>query len=151
MTTLPISPDAMPNGENAELSADDVLKTADSLRWQIGRNFHERLMEDIYTDAAQLADRAVTRPGEKPRFDLDRTIDWIVTSRVWGFPLMILLFTLVFWITISGCQCAVWVVSHTFAGYGASIFEGHFGQHWAAMVAGWFAAGWYLFGDGLGD
>jgi ferrous iron transport protein B len=104
MTTLPISPDAMPTGDNAELSADDVLKTADSLRWQIGRNFHEQLMEDIYTDAAQLADRAVTRPGEKPRFDLDRTIDRIVTSRVWGFPLMILLFTLVFWITISGAN-----------------------------------------------
>jgi ferrous iron transport protein B len=43
----------------------------------------------------------VTRPGEKPRFDLDRTIDRIVTSRRWGFLLMILLFTLVFWITIS--------------------------------------------------
>ncbi|KAA3656665.1 MAG: ferrous iron transporter B [Chloroflexi bacterium] len=61
-------------------------------------------MEDIYTDAAQLADRAVTRPGEKPRFDLDRTIDRVVTSRIWGFPLMILLFTLVFWITISGAN-----------------------------------------------
>jgi ferrous iron transport protein B len=58
-------------------------------------------MEALYTNAAEIADRAVTRPGEKPRFDLDRTIDRIVTSRRWGFLLMILLFTLVFWITIS--------------------------------------------------
>ncbi|MBK8989133.1 MAG: ferrous iron transporter B [Chloroflexi bacterium] len=61
-------------------------------------------MEDIYTDAARLADRAVTRPDEKPRFDLDRTIDRIVTSQVWGFPMMILLFTLVFWLTITGAN-----------------------------------------------
>ena len=129
----------MPNGDNAELSADDVLKTADSLRWQIGRNFHEQLMEDIYTDAAQLADRAVTRPGEKPRFDLDRTIDRIVTSRVWGFPLMILLFTLVFWITISGANVPSGWLATLLIGYGASFFEGHFGQHWDSLVAGRFA------------
>lgn len=83
---------------------DEIIKTADSLRWQIGQNFHDKLMEDIYTDAARIADRAVSRPGEKPRFDLDRVMDRVVTSRIWGFPLMILLFTLVFWITISGAN-----------------------------------------------
>jgi ferrous iron transport protein B len=85
-------------------NANDILKTAETLRWQIGQNFHDQLMEDIYTNAAYLADRAVLYPDEKPRFDLDRTIDRIVTSRIWGFPLMILLFTLVFWITIAGAN-----------------------------------------------
>ncbi len=37
-------------------------------------------------------------------FDLDRTIDRLVTSRIWGFPLMLLLLTGVFWITISGAN-----------------------------------------------
>ncbi|MFQ5401370.1 MAG: nucleoside recognition domain-containing protein [Anaerolineae bacterium] len=83
---------------------EDIFRTAENLRWQIGRDFHEKLMEDIYTNVARIADRAVTRPGEKPRFDLDRTIDQIVTSRKWGFPMMILLFTIVFWITISGAN-----------------------------------------------
>ncbi|MCB9422240.1 MAG: ferrous iron transporter B [Ardenticatenaceae bacterium] len=86
------------------VSGKNILETADSLRWQIGREFHEHLMEDIYTDAARIADRAVTRPDEKPRFDLDRTIDKLVTSRIFGFPLMILLFTIVFWLTISGAN-----------------------------------------------
>ena len=31
------------------MTADDILKTAEALRWQIGQNFHEELMEDIYT------------------------------------------------------------------------------------------------------
>lgn len=85
-------------------SAEEILQTANTLRWQVGREFHEQLMEDIYTEAARLADRAVTRPGTPPRFDLDRTIDRLVTSRRWGLPIMLLLFTLVFWITISGAN-----------------------------------------------
>ena len=82
----------------------DILETAASLRWEIGQDFHDKLIENIYTEAANLADRAVTRPDEKPRFDLDRSIDRIVTSRLWGFPLMILLFTIVFWLTIAGAN-----------------------------------------------
>jgi ferrous iron transport protein B len=61
-------------------------------------------MESLYTDASQIADRAITHPGEKPRFDLDRTIDRLVTSRVWGFPLMLLMLTGVFWLTIAGAN-----------------------------------------------
>jgi ferrous iron transport protein B len=87
-----------------QAAVNDILTTAEALRWQIGGNFHEHLMEAIYTDAAQIADRTVTRPDTPPRFDLDRTIDRLVTSRIWGFPLMLLLFTLVFWITISGAN-----------------------------------------------
>ncbi|MCK5922515.1 MAG: ferrous iron transporter B [Methylococcales bacterium] len=80
------------------------METAASLRWEIGQDFHDKLIENIYTEAANLADRAVTRPDEEPRFDLDRSIDRIVTSRLWGFPLMILLFTVVFWLTIAGAN-----------------------------------------------
>lgn len=82
-------------------NVEEILATAQALRWDVGEDFHEKIMEALYTNAAEIADRAVTRPGEKPRFDLDRTIDRIVTSRRWGFLLMILLFTLVFWLTIS--------------------------------------------------
>ncbi len=82
----------------------DILNTAQRLRWQVGQDFHEQLMEDIYTDAAEIAGRAVTRPDEEPGFDLDRTIDRVVTSRTWGLPLMVLLFALVFWITITGAN-----------------------------------------------
>ncbi|UCD41346.1 MAG: ferrous iron transporter B, partial [Chloroflexota bacterium] len=87
--------------QSEEIDSREILATAQALRWEVGKDFHEKIMEALYTNAAEIADRAVTRPGEKPRFDLDRSIDRIVTSRRWGFLLMILLFTLVFWITIS--------------------------------------------------
>lgn len=108
MTTLSVSDadfsrPSPPPQSDAE-AREHLLQTAEALRWQVGQDFHEKMMEDIYTNAARLADRAVTRPGEKPRFDLDSTIDRIVTSRTWGFPLMILLFSVVFWLTIVGAN-----------------------------------------------
>ena len=99
-----VQPGNKPEPSNAPPSVDAILAEAQELRWQIGGDFHQALMEAIYTDAAAIADRAVTRPGEKPRFDLDRTIDRLVTSRVWGFPLMLMMFTGVFWITITGAN-----------------------------------------------
>lgn len=86
--------------------APHILETANQLRWQIGNssNVHENIVEAIYTEAGRIADRAVTYPDQPPRFNLDRTIDRLVTSRIWGFPLMILLFTVVFWLTIEGAN-----------------------------------------------
>ena len=86
------------------ITVSELLTTAEQLRWQIGPEFHEQLMVDIYSDAARIAGRAVSKPEEKPRFDLDRTIDRLVTSRKWGFPLMIFLFAVIFWITITGAN-----------------------------------------------
>ncbi len=83
---------------------ENILQTADALRWEIGQDFHKTLMESIYTDAARIAERAVTRSGEKPRRDFDLLFDRIASSRIWGFPLMLLLFSLVFWITIAGAN-----------------------------------------------
>lgn len=85
-------------------SPDEILSNAQALRWEVGADFHEKLMESIYTDAVQIADSAVTRPEEKPRNNFDRTLDKILTSRVWGFPIMILLLMLVFWLTIAGAN-----------------------------------------------
>jgi ferrous iron transport protein B len=81
----------------------ELLEEARGLRWETGGNVHEKLVEAIYTEAAHIADRAVIRPDER-RFDLDRTIDRLVTSRTWGIPIMMLLFALVFWITITGAN-----------------------------------------------
>ena len=83
---------------------ESMLADAEELRRQVGGDFHERLVEITYADAARIADRAVTRPQQPPRFDLDRTIDRLVTSRAFGFPLMLLMLTVVFWLTIAGAN-----------------------------------------------
>ena len=85
-------------------TADEILSTAADLRWEVGPNFHDSLIESIYTDASQISDRAVTRSEEEPRFDMDRTIDRLVTSRWLGFPIMLFILTVVFWLTIEGAN-----------------------------------------------
>lgn len=89
---------------NPPVSVHSLLQSAEKLRWEVGRDYHELLMEAIYADAARIADRAVQPAGEKSRFDLDRTIDRIVTHRFWGFPVMLALFAFVFWLTITGAN-----------------------------------------------
>ena len=102
--------------DSAQMTIDEILSTAQDLRWKVGVNFHEKIMETTFSEAAKIAERAVTQPGEKPRFDLDRTIDRIVTSRIWGFPLMLLLFALVFWITIIGANLPSQIISDLLLG-----------------------------------
>ena len=102
----PTDPSAPPVAATAPdaHAATEVIALASQLRWQVGAEFHQSLMEGLYTEAARLADRAVTRAGGERRFDLDRTIDRLVTSRLWGVPLMIALLTGVFWLTIAGAN-----------------------------------------------
>jgi ferrous iron transport protein B len=106
LTANSISIGTEPRGPlpEAELTPEDIIITANNLRWQIGDDLHEQVMSAIYADATEIAARSVTHPGDKARFDLERTIDGLVTSRRWGFPIMILLFTLVIWITIVGAN-----------------------------------------------
>lgn len=85
-------------------AVDGVMQLASELRWQVGADFHQALMEGVYTEAARIADRAVTHAGADRRFDLDRTIDRLVTSRLWGVPLMLAMLTGVFWLTIAGAN-----------------------------------------------
>lgn len=84
--------------------AEEILREAQQWRQRIPGDLHEHFVEAIYAQAARLTSRAVTRPGQAARPTLDRTIDRIVTSRVWGFPMMLLLFALMFWLTISGAN-----------------------------------------------
>ncbi len=93
-----------PNSSPAPTAPDEILQLANRLRRGISGDLHEHVVEAIYADAARIADRAVTRPGEASRPTFDRTLDRILTSRVWGFPIMIALFALMFWITIAGAN-----------------------------------------------
>lgn len=81
-----------------------LLAKASAMRWDVGEDFHDTVMETIYSDAARIADNAVTPSGRKPRFNWDRTLDRLLTSRWTGFPVMLLLLMGVFWITITGAN-----------------------------------------------
>lgn len=83
---------------------DSIVKLASELRWKIGDNFHDKLTEGIYTDAAQIASRAVTKNDKQRNYTFDSKIDTIVTSRIWGFPIMIGVLAVILWLTIEGAN-----------------------------------------------
>ena len=56
----------------------------------------------IYNRTRQIADQVVKRHGSE--HDLDQKIDRLVTSKVFGYPLMLALLSLIFWLTISGAN-----------------------------------------------
>jgi ferrous iron transport protein B len=90
------------NGNNIKREA--ILAEANNLRWEIGENLHDTLMESIYENATAISSKTVIYPDKKPAFSLDRTLDKILTSKYLGFPIMFLLLGIVFWLTIQGAN-----------------------------------------------
>lgn len=90
--------------EKINKKSESLLASANNLRWEIGENFHDSLMESIYADAAAITNKAVFRKGEKVYSSWDQKLDKIVTSRVWGLPLMFVMLAVVFWLTIQGAN-----------------------------------------------
>jgi ferrous iron transport protein B len=88
---------------SAELTAR-LLKVVDRLRWRLPHSFQDRLTEGLYTTAEQIAERVELRGVRRVKFDLDRTLDRVLTSRVFGFPVMLVMLTVVFWLTIAGAN-----------------------------------------------
>lgn len=81
----------------------DLLEKASSLRWEVGNDFHDKLTEGIYADAAAISKRAETRKGQSD-YSFDRKLDKLLTSRKLGFPIMFLILSTVLWITIQGAN-----------------------------------------------
>jgi len=83
---------------------EGVLELASTLRWSLPPDFHDRLMESLYAAAQEIARDAVVTGWRKPRFDFDARLDALLTSRILGFPLMLLVLAAVFWLTIQGAN-----------------------------------------------
>lgn len=90
--------------ESMHPGVEEIVQWSAKFRKGIGKNFHEQLAEEIYANATRIATAVVTPSGEDSDFNLTKSIDRIVTHRIWGFPVMLFLFALVFWITIAGAN-----------------------------------------------
>lgn len=85
-------------------NVDQIIALSNELRWQIGDDFHDNLAEGIYADASEIVKTTVHSKNSKSQSRLDTKIDKIVTSKVWGFPIMLLILGIVLWITIIGAN-----------------------------------------------
>ena len=81
-----------------------ILDAATRQRWNLRPGFHDLLAENLYGEAERIAGSVVAREAKKTRLDFDRKLDRWLTSRVAGFPLMLLILAAVFWVTITGAN-----------------------------------------------
>ena len=81
-----------------------ILETASQLRQKLGGNLHDKFTEAIYSDAEKIANRSVSENDQKSERTFDQKLDKILTSRWFGFPLMILMLSVVLWLTIAGAN-----------------------------------------------
>ncbi len=84
---------------------EGILKAATRHRWALRPGFHDALAENIYAEATRIADACMHKEQEKTTgTGLDRALDRWLTSRVFGFPLMLAILAVVFWLTIAGAN-----------------------------------------------
>ena len=105
-------------------SGEEIVGVARRLREGLEGDVHEHLVEALYADAARIAGRAVSLPGREARATFDATLDRIVTSRVLGFPVMLALFALMFWLTISGANVPSALLGDLLVGQGHPWLQG---------------------------
>jgi len=97
-----------------EIQPADILARAEALRRGLSVSFRDETVRSIYSEAERIAGRSV-RADEGQRWDLDQRIDRLITSPVFGLPLMVLMLALVFWLTISGANVpSQWLASGLF-------------------------------------
>lgn len=81
---------------------ESIIREATTLRWEVGENFHDSLMESIYKNASEIAAHSVTQKNKQKNHTFDQKLDKIITSRMFGFPTMFIVLAVVFWVTIVG-------------------------------------------------
>jgi len=83
---------------------DAILSMANSLRWDLGVDLHDTIIESIYEDASKIAGKVLRIEGDGSSYRFERNLDQLLTSRWLGFPIMLLLLALVFWLTVAGAN-----------------------------------------------
>tara|TARA_Y100000590_G_scaffold148117_1_gene170178 strand:+ start:3993 stop:6149 length:2157 start_codon:yes stop_codon:yes gene_type:complete len=111
--------EAVRSGELGQLSRDDsgevirdtpeperarVLDAATRLRWELPADFQDIVTARSYARAEAVASHAQKKGLVKAAFTFDRRLDQLLTSRLLGFPLMLLILGVVFWLTIEGAN-----------------------------------------------
>ncbi|MDA0204059.1 MAG: ferrous iron transporter B [Acidobacteria bacterium] len=112
-----------------------VLDRADGLRRQLGATVRDDMVAALYEQSSIIVDRAVKGRGSQ-NWDLDQRIDRVVTSQIFGLPIMLLILSCIFYLTILGANVpSAMLASLLFS------FED--------LAAGWFdalGAPWWLTG-----
>lgn len=90
--------------ENKKLSDfEDLVKVSKSVQSIYGDSLRDSIVKDIYSTAEVITKKVVTKKSQR-KINFDKKIDDLLTSRIFGYPIMIILLGVVFWLTITGAN-----------------------------------------------
>ncbi|MCB2156002.1 ferrous iron transport protein B [bacterium] len=101
---------AMPSLDQVKLLSPErdratgsLLDVADRMRNRVGDSLADKVALEYYARAGAIADSVVSRNVDRWT-RIERRIDQVLTSRVWGIPSMILLLFGALWLTVVGAN-----------------------------------------------
>ncbi len=86
---------------------DKLLGKAAEKARKIRRDWGDRVRDDIAAEIYRQAEKIsgdIVSPGKESAANRDKVIDDLVTSRAFGFPLMLFILCFIFWLTICGAN-----------------------------------------------
>lgn len=104
---------------------ENLLNKAEQLRGGLSTGFRDEIVKSLYSEAEKVATRAVKTRDDK-KYDLDQRVDKVVTSPIYGLPIMFLVLAVIIWITVIGANViSAWIAAPLFwiAEQGKMIFE----------------------------
>ncbi|ABZ82714.1 ferrous iron transport protein b, putative [Heliomicrobium modesticaldum Ice1] len=112
-----------------------IRSLAEEARQRFGTSMADRIVSNIYRQAESLAADVVQLAPEAGR-SWDRRLDNLLTSRWFGYPAMLALLMLLFWLTIEGANIPSTILA-------SILFTG---QEWLAELFVWLQAPLWLKG-----
>jgi len=85
------------------MESTEILQKAETLRAGLSTGFRDEIVKSLYTEAETIAKRAVKTASDK-KYDFDQKVDRLVTSPVFGLPIMLALLAVIIWLTVSGAN-----------------------------------------------
>lgn len=82
---------------------EDLVKLSESVQSVHEDGLRDSIVKDIYEEAEEVTKKVVTKKSQR-KIDFDKKVDDLLTSRIFGYPLMILLLGVIFWLTITGAN-----------------------------------------------
>jgi ferrous iron transport protein B len=90
-------------GAQERPSRPGIREAADALRFGLGSRPQDQLAESLHREAERVAASVVHR-HKRVSPALDRQLDRLLTGKWTGFPVMLILLAVVFWLTIAGAN-----------------------------------------------
>jgi ferrous iron transport protein B len=93
------------------ITLEEICTEAENFRLS-NPNVGDKIVSDIYANAEAIARPAITKQVSEKR-SWDHRLDDILTSRLFGYPIMLLLLSAIFWLTITGANVPSEMIANT--------------------------------------